>query len=99
MTGTGAFDFAVFGSPTVLHHTDRVTFNQPSDSSSCAGSYDSHVRPRNSPRRSPVKAAVATAVADGSERTFNHRHDFFERVRLRFSAVWCKSGYLGEFHG
>jgi hypothetical protein len=35
--GNGAFDFSVFGSPTSLRHTDRVTFSQPSDSSSCAG--------------------------------------------------------------
>jgi hypothetical protein len=38
MTGTGALDFAVLGSPTVLRHTDWVTLSQPSDSSSCAGS-------------------------------------------------------------
>ena len=71
MTGTGVFDFAVLGSPTVLRHTDRVTFSQPSDSSSWAGSKDSQVRPRSSPKRSPVKAAVATAVADGSVRTLS----------------------------
>jgi len=65
MTGTGAFDFAVLGSPTVFRHTDRVTFSQPSDSSSSAGSYRPPVRPRSSPKRSPVKAAVATAVAAG----------------------------------
>ena len=29
MTGTGALDFAGLGSPTVLRHTDRVTFSQP----------------------------------------------------------------------
>jgi|SRR5580704_7239522 hypothetical protein len=71
MTGTGAFDFAVLGSPTVLRHTDRLTFSQPSDSSSSAGSKDSHVSPLSSPKRSPVKAPVATAVAEGSESTLS----------------------------
>jgi len=59
MTGTGAFDFAVLGSPTVLRQTDRVTFSQPSDSSSWAGSKESQVSPLNSPKRSPMNAAVA----------------------------------------
>jgi hypothetical protein len=71
MTGTGAFDFAVLGSPTVLRHTDRVTFSQPSDSSSWAGSKDSQVSPLGSPKRNPVKAAVATAVAEGSGSTLS----------------------------
>jgi len=37
-TGTCAFNFATLGSPTVLRHTDRVVFSQPSDSSFCADS-------------------------------------------------------------
>src|SRR6476661_8910274 len=99
MTGTGAFDFAVLGSPTVLRHTDRVTFNQPSDSSSSAGSYDSQVRPRSSPKRSPVNAAVATAVADGSGSTFSIVAISSSELRPRFGAVRRESWNLGELHG
>jgi len=69
MTRTGALDLSVFGSPTEERQIDRVTFSHASESTSSEGSYDSQVRPRNSPRRKPVNAAVATAVAEGSGRT------------------------------
>jgi hypothetical protein len=97
MTGTGAFDFVVLGSPTVLRHTDRVTFSQPSDSSSRAGSKDSHVSPLSSPKRSPVKAAVATAVADGSESTLSIAA-ISSSEWFGFGAVRCKRRNLGKLH-
>jgi integrase len=54
MTGTGALDLAVLGSPTVLRHTDRVTFSQPSPQ--LAQSLKAHRQRFGNPMAGPIFA-------------------------------------------
>src|SRR5579859_4803714 len=93
MTGTGALDFAVFGSPTEDRQIERVTFSHPSESRSCTGSYDSQVRPRSSPSRRPENAAVLDAAlfGDGCTEALA-RERFGGTVYISFGHDWRRDG-------